>query len=166
MNSVLGQIVWYDTFQVKNIKWLWLVKDIVTTMNSDNVFCDSFGLHRSYTAGILNSVKEIHFYVLCCDKINYADYVQKYIASKEYSVTYKTRTGDYFKLSPSNETIALSFEARQFPKLQSEVLFAQSVLKRMRLSSLAYGIVCINKRLTYITTEVPTSRHDFVFDFF
>jgi len=75
-------------------------------------------------------------------------------------------TGNYFKLSSSNETIVLSFEGRQFPKLPSELDFAQSVPKRMRLSSLAYGIVCINKRVTYITNEVLTSRHDYVFDLF
>ena len=47
--------------------------DNVTTMKSDKVLCGSFGLYPSYVAGILNSVKEIHFYVLCCEKINYAD---------------------------------------------------------------------------------------------
>jgi len=115
-------------------------------------------------AGILNSVKEIHFNVLCCEKLNYAAYVEKYIASKEYSVTYKKHTGDYFELSSSSKTIALSFEARQFPNLPSELQFAQNVIKRMRLSSLAYGIVCINKRVTYITNEVLTSRHDAFFE--
>jgi len=84
----------------------------------------------------------------------------------EYTVIYKTHTGDYFELPSSNEKIVLSFEARQFQKLPSELEFAQSVLKRMRLSSLAYGIVCINKRVTYITNEVLTSRHDCVFDLF
>jgi len=103
------------------------VNDIVTTMNSDKVLCGSFGVYPSYAAGILNSVKEIHFYVLCCEKLSYAVYVEKYIASKEYSVTYKTRTGDYFELTSSNETIVLSFEARQFSKLPSELEFAQSV---------------------------------------
>jgi len=166
LNNIVGQGVWYDTFQVKNTKWLWLVNDIVTTMNSDEVLCGSFGLYPIDAAGILNSVKEIHFYVLCCEKLNYADYVDKYIASKEYIVTYKTHTGDYFELSSSNETILLSFEARQFPKLPSELEFAQSVLKRMRLSSLAHGILCINKRVTYITNELLTSRHDCVFDLF
>jgi len=36
----------------------------------------------------------------------------------------------------------------------------------MRLSSLTYGIVCINKRVTYRTNEVLTSKHDCVFDLF
>ena len=41
------------------------------------MLCGSFGLYPSYAAGFLNSVKEIHFYVLCSEKLNYADYVEK-----------------------------------------------------------------------------------------
>jgi len=51
-------------------------------MNSDKVLCASFGLYPSYVAGILNSVKEIHFYVLCSENLNYADYIEKCIAGK------------------------------------------------------------------------------------
>jgi hypothetical protein len=36
----------------------------------------------------------------------------------------------------------------------------------MRLSSLVCGILCINKRVTYITNQVLTSKHDCVFDLF
>jgi hypothetical protein len=36
----------------------------------------------------------------------------------------------------------------------------------MRLSSLAYGIVCLNKRLTYITNHVLTPIHECKFDVF
>ena len=38
--------------------------------------------------------------------------------------------------------------------------------KKMRSSSLAYGIVCIKNRVTCITNEVLTSKHDSVFDMF
>lgn len=38
-------------------------------------------------------------------------------------------------------------------------------VKRLHLSSLAYGIVCINKYVTYITNQVLTSKHDYMFDF-
>jgi len=55
--------------------------------NSDKVLCGSFGLYPRYVAGILNCVKEIPFCMLCCEKLNYADYVEKYIVSEEYSVT-------------------------------------------------------------------------------
>ena len=107
LNNIVGQGVWYDTFQVKNKKWLWLVNYIDTTMNSGKVLCGAFGLYPSYVAGIPNSVKKIHFYVLCCEMLSYADYFEKCIASKECSVTYITHTGNYFELSSSNETIAL-----------------------------------------------------------
>ena len=58
LNTTVGQGIWYDTFQVQNTKWLWLVNDIVTTMKSNNVLCASFGIFPSYVAGILNSVKK------------------------------------------------------------------------------------------------------------
>jgi len=124
LNNIVGKGVWYDTFQVMNTKWLWLVNDIITTMNSEKVLCGSFGLYPSYAAGNLNSVKEIHFYVLCSEKLNYADYIEKCIAGKEHSVTYKPHRRYEFLLSSSGETIALSFEARQFPKQPSELIFA------------------------------------------
>ena len=76
-NNIVGQVVWYDKFQVKNTKLLWLVNDIFTTMNSDKVLCGSLGLYPSSLAGIVNSVKEIHFYVLCSEKLNCADYIRK-----------------------------------------------------------------------------------------
>jgi len=82
LNNIVGQCVSYDKFQVQNTKWLWLVNDIVTTMNIDKVLCGSFGLYPSHAAGILNSVKEIHFYVFCSEKLNSANYVEKFIAVK------------------------------------------------------------------------------------
>lgn len=80
------------------------------------------------------------------------------------SQCYNTHTGCYFRLSSGGETVAVPFTARQFPKLPSELIFVQSVLKIMRLSSLASDIVCINKRVTYMTKQVLTSKHDCVFD--
>ena len=121
-------------------------------------------------AGILNSVKEIHFYVLYCDKLIYANYVEKCIAGKECTSKFPT---DYdfkllmehrFQLTFGGETVTISIQVRQFPKLPSELIFTQSVLKKIQLSSLTYGIVCINKRVTYITNEVLTSKHDCVFE--
>jgi len=54
-------------FKFKKTKWLWLVNDIVTAMNNDKMFFRSFCLYPSYAVGILNSVEEIHFYVLCSE---------------------------------------------------------------------------------------------------
>jgi len=85
--NIVEQVVWYDTFQFENTKWLCIMNDIVATMNNDKVLCDSFGLYPSYVAGILNSVKEIHFFVLC-NKNKFQDYIEKCIAGKEFSVIY------------------------------------------------------------------------------
>jgi hypothetical protein len=38
-NTIIGLGIWLDTFQVKNTKWLWLVNDRVTTLNSDTTDC-------------------------------------------------------------------------------------------------------------------------------
>jgi len=86
---------------------LWFVNDI-TAMNNDKALCGSFGVYPSYEAGILNSVEEIHFYVLCRENLNYVDYIEKCIAGKSCSVTSKPHTGDYFQLSSRSEKIALS----------------------------------------------------------
>jgi hypothetical protein len=107
-------------------------------MKSDKVLCGSFVLYPCYGAGVLNSVKEIHFYVLCGEELNYVDYIEKCIAGKEHSVTYKPHRLGEFLLSSSGQTNALSFEARQFPKLPSELIYAQSILKKIYLSSLAF----------------------------
>jgi len=62
-------------------------------------------------------------------------------------------------------TVEISFEARLIHgQLPSELIFAQSVLRRMRLPSLAYGVVYMKERLTYITNGVLTSRHECRFD--
>jgi len=52
-------------------------------MNSEIVLFGSFGLNLSYVAVILISVKKIHVFVFCSEKLNYADYVEKYIAWKK-----------------------------------------------------------------------------------
>ena len=92
LNNIIGQSIWYGTFQVQNTEWLWLVNDIVTTMNSDKVLCGYFGLYLSYVAGILNSVKEIHFYVLCSKELHYDEYIEKCIAGNKCSVSYTKHT--------------------------------------------------------------------------
>jgi len=56
------------------------VNDIVTTLNSDNALCATFGLYPSYVAGILNSVKQINLYVLRNKRINDAEHIEKFIA--------------------------------------------------------------------------------------
>jgi hypothetical protein len=84
--------------------------------------------------------------------------ILKCIAGKEY--TFKLRTDNHFVLTSGKEEVVLSFQSRFFGgKLPSELIFAQSVLN-VQLSSLAYGVVCINERLTYIANDTLTSRHE------
>ena len=72
-----------------------------------------------------------------------------------------------FQLSSDCDTVEISLEARIIHgHLPSVLMFAQSVVRRMRLSSLAYGVVCIKKRLTYTTNDVLRSRHECKFDVF
>ena len=156
LNNIVGHSTWYDTVEVQNTECLWLVNDIVTTIKSDKVLCGCLGLYPSYVAGILNSVKEIHFYVLCSKKLHYGEYIEKDTAGNKCSVPY-TKHKTYFLLVSGGDKIALSFTARKFSEPPSEQIIAQSVLKRMRLSSLVYGFVCINKRVTCITNEVLIS---------
>ena len=159
LNITVGQGIWYDTCQVQNTEWLWLVNDIVTIMNSNNMLCRCFELFPSYVAGILNSVKEINLYVLCNKRrLQCASYLEKCVAGQ--GCTFKLRTDNYFVLASGKEEVVISFQSKYFRgKLMPELIFAQSVLKNIKLSSLAYGVVYINKRLTYITNETLTSRH-------
>jgi len=129
LNTTVEQGIWYDTFQVQNTKWLWLVNGNVTTINNDNMLCGSLGLFPSYVAGILNSIKEISFYVLCNKRLGCASYLEKYFAGKE--CTYKLRTDKYFVLTFGNEEVVISLQSRFFGgKLPSELIFAQSVFKK------------------------------------
>jgi len=164
LNNMVGNAIWYDTFNIQNTKWLWLVNDIVAAMNRDGVQCCCFELYPSFVAGVLNSVKDINFYVVCNKKVNYADYIKQCISNHKCTISH---TGNYFQLSSGRETICIKFEARiVHEKLPSALVFAHSVLSKMRLSSLAYGIVCVNNCVTYITKEVLTSKHDCMSDLF
>jgi len=106
--------------------------------------------------------------MLCTGKLNYADYIEKCISDKECTFmlltehNFKLVTEHHFQLTFGGEAVTISFEARQFPKLPFELIFAEGLLKKIQVSSLAYGIVSINSRVTYITNEVITSRHDCV----
>jgi hypothetical protein len=45
-------------------------------------------------------------------------------------------------------------------ELPSTLTLAYNALTKMRISSLAHGIVFVNGRVTFITSEVLSSRHD------
>jgi hypothetical protein len=117
LNKISGEDIWYDTFDFQNRKWLWFVNGIVVAMNSNKLLCGSFRLYPSFVAGILNSVKEINFCVLC-NELKYADYIENVLS----------HTGDYFQLSSNGETIAITFETKIIHgKLSSELTFAYAV---------------------------------------
>jgi hypothetical protein len=100
--------IWYDTFQFQNKKRLWLVNNIITTLNSDNVLGATFGRYPCYVVGILNSVKHIHFYVLCNKHINYTEYITN-LLRKMY--TFKVCTNNYFILIFFKEKVVISFQS-------------------------------------------------------
>ena len=108
---------------------------MVTTMNNDKTLFGSFGMYPSFVAGILNSATQIYFYLLC-NELHYENYIEKYIGDKECSVCCKSHVGYYFQLSYQSETIFISFEERIFPKLPSELMFAQCLEKIFGRSSL------------------------------
>jgi hypothetical protein len=87
LNNTNCMVIWYDTFQFQNTKWVWLVNSIVGGLNSDNMHCGCFGQYASYVAGILNSVKEINFYVLCNKRrLRCTNYFEKCISNTVFHV--------------------------------------------------------------------------------
>ena len=53
MNKIVGYGIYYDTFKIQNTKWIWLVNNFITIINSNKVLCGSFGVYPSYVAGTL-----------------------------------------------------------------------------------------------------------------
>jgi hypothetical protein len=182
-NKILGPGIWYDKFKIQNNKWLWLVTDILSALNSSNASCGTFGLHPSYVAGILNSVHRIDVYVLCNKQIKYTELIEKciagtkcnlklYVAFSGYMKTcisgkkfnFKLYTENTFKLTFGCNTVKISFHERLIhEQLPHALVFALNSLRKLRISSLAYGIVCIKNRITCITNEVLTSKHECTF---
>ena len=93
------------------------------------MLCGYFGLFPSYVAGILNSVKQINFYVLCNKRrLRCASYLEICVAGKE--CTFKLSTDNYFVLTSGKDEVIIEFQSRFFcGQLMSELIFAQSVLK-------------------------------------
>jgi hypothetical protein len=106
LNNVIGHGIWFDTYQVQNTEMLWFVNEIIETMNSDNMLCGCFGLYPSYVAGILNRMPNIHFYLVCSEKINFEDYIKKCVANKECTIS---NVDDTLRMLSRN-VIKVSFE--------------------------------------------------------
>ena len=64
LNNMVGNAIWYDTFNIQNTKCLWLVNDIVAAVNRDDILCGCFQIYSCFVAGIIDSVKDINFYVV------------------------------------------------------------------------------------------------------
>jgi hypothetical protein len=99
LRDIIGIGSWFDTFTVKNTKWLSLVRKIITLINSDSVLFGFFDFYRSYVAGILRVVEEIHFYVLCNDTIICAVYLEQALYTVVCTISSVSCDKYYFKLS-------------------------------------------------------------------
>jgi len=60
--------------------------------------------------------------------------------------------------------VRLLFQKRIFPELPSELVLAESLLSRIRLSSLTCRLVSIDRHVTCITNQVLASSHDCVLE--
>jgi hypothetical protein len=75
----------------------------------EQVLCGVFALYPSFVAGI-HHAEEIHFYVLCNDKLKYSDYIEKAISGQRCNISCISYEKNYFKLSSSGETAVLKFK--------------------------------------------------------
>jgi hypothetical protein len=110
-NNVNNTIVignWYDTYQVQNTKWLWLVNNVVAVLNSYNMHCGCIGQYASYVAGILNLVKEINFCFFVI-KGYIAQTTLKCMFNTQCSISFKSHTNNHFVLTTGEEGLLQHF---------------------------------------------------------
>ena len=68
-------------------------------------------------------------------------------------------------LTSGEKKAIITFESRFLRgTLSCKLTFAYAVLNKVRLSSLTYGIVFINKLIISVSNEVVISQHDWVFE--
>jgi hypothetical protein len=141
------------------------VKDIITSINKDKALCVVFCLYPTYLAGILSRVEEINFYILSNNKLKFVDYIEKCISGKRmYRFSHKYDEY-HFRLSSGEDSVNLKFEIRTMDgNLPFELIFAYSIINKIRLSCLTYDIVYINNRVAYIADEVLNSKHECVLE--
>jgi len=83
-------------------------------------------MYPTFVEGILNRARQIRFFVLWNEELSYEYYIEKFIGDKGGSVPYNSEIGHLFEIPYHVE----AFQARIFPKLPSELMFTQSVLKK------------------------------------
>ena len=166
LNNTVGKGIWFDTFQIQNTKWLWLVNNVIAVLNSDNIHFGCFGQYANYVARILNSVKGINFYVLYNKRrLHCSNYLEKCISSTQCSISFKSHTKNYFVLISGEEKVVIMFQSRFLHgKLPSKLTFSYAVLNKIRFSYVTYGNLYINKRVIYVTNEVVISQHICAFE--
>jgi hypothetical protein len=114
--------------------------------------------------GHLDFCEKYRFYAVCTKKPIYAHYIQECIEVKDYIIS---DTGNNFLISYYGEIICVYFETRIVDTgIPSALSFAYNVLTEMLIFSLAYGIVYVKNRVTFLTCEVLTSLHDCVSNLF
>jgi len=130
LNEIVGKWIYYDRFEIHNTKCCGSLVICFAALNNDEILCGCFGMYPSFVAGILNTARRIHFFVFCNEELNYENYIEKCIGGKYCSVCYKSDIGHFFQISYQGESVFITFEARLFPKLPSELMFAPNVLTK------------------------------------
>ena len=95
LNEIIGQGTYYDTFEIQNTRWLWFIHNMITAINNDKAICGCFGLYPSFVGGILNSTKQIHFYVLCSEKLNHEYYINQCLATESSKLFTSANQGTF-----------------------------------------------------------------------
>jgi hypothetical protein len=69
LDQLVGVDIRYDTFTIRNTRWLWLVTDNMLAMNSDRVLTGVVRIYAGFVSGFLSQVEEINFYVLSNEQL-------------------------------------------------------------------------------------------------
>ena len=89
LNNIVGQDIYYDTFNIPSTNCLWFVNDILAFMKNIITLCCCFVLFPGYVAGILNLVRDINFYVVSNKILNYVNYIKQFISEKVHYFSHR-----------------------------------------------------------------------------
>jgi len=100
-----------------------------TAMNNDKILCGCFGFYPSFVVGNPNTARGIHFFVLCNEELNCENYIENVLV-KNSAMFVTSQMQELFQISFQGDTVFITIEARLYPNLPSEIIFAQSVLEK------------------------------------
>jgi hypothetical protein len=121
----------------------------------------TFERYPSYVAGLLNSVKQSHFYVV--QKTNCAKILKNVLRKSAILSCLQNN----FKLLSGSNKAKISFKARLIhEQLPSELKFFPKRFKKNAFIVSSLRCCVYQKRLKYITNYVLTSTHECKFDVF